>query len=106
MADRCPHCGFELPPVRDAYCPGCREELRAPRVAPAARPFVVPTGWDERAPVSGGPPPAAAAPEEAIALGGIVFTPDRVFEGTPSRPSGAIARAMGQRIRLRYGAPV
>jgi hypothetical protein len=27
MSDNCPHCGLQLPVVRDAFCPECREPL-------------------------------------------------------------------------------
>jgi hypothetical protein len=40
---------------------------------------------------------------EGIALGGIVFTAERVFEGTPSRPTVGVARSRIDKIRLRYG---
>ena len=30
MPNTCPHCGFRLPIVVDAYCPECREDLSEP----------------------------------------------------------------------------
>jgi hypothetical protein len=37
MPDTCPHCGFRLPMVVDAYCPECREDL-------SEQPETIPTG--------------------------------------------------------------
>jgi hypothetical protein len=27
VSQRCPHCGTQLPSVRDAFCPDCRNPL-------------------------------------------------------------------------------
>src|SRR5262245_38496831 len=43
----CPHCGASVPPVADAFCPSCREELSAPAAHPVASAVaeVRPRGW-------------------------------------------------------------
>lgn len=39
--DRCPHCGVDLPTVRDAFCPECREDLDcAPEYSPVEQELV------------------------------------------------------------------
>jgi hypothetical protein len=35
VPDTCPHCGFRLPAVVDAFCPECREPLDEPPEQPA-----------------------------------------------------------------------
>ena len=34
MVDSCPHCGTQLPAIRDAFCPGCRGDLAEAPVKP------------------------------------------------------------------------